>query len=125
MNQAEKCPCCSGQRYADCCEPYLTHKKQAPTAIALMRSRYTAYVLVDVDYIIATTLPKNRRFYKKQEIESWAKESTWIKLEIQNSSSTRVHFKAFYLDKQLQSQIHVEESLFKYEGEKWYFVESI
>ncbi len=123
MSKVERCPCCSGQLYVQCCEPYLTSAKQAPTAVALMRSRYTAYVLACVDYIIETTLPKNRRFYKKKDIELWAKESTWMKLEVQKYSETIVCFKAFYLDKQLQPQVHLEESLFKYEDDKWYFVE--
>jgi SEC-C motif-containing protein len=48
------CPCHSGKLYSACCEPY--HHGTAPeTALALMRSRYAAYALGLVDYIINTT----------------------------------------------------------------------
>lgn len=52
------CPCHSGIPYTSCCEPY--HKgTPAPTAESLMRSRYAAYALHLVDYIISTTHPDN------------------------------------------------------------------
>lgn len=52
------CPCNSSQPYKACCAPY--HKGQpAPTPEALMRSRYSAYAVGDVDYIMATTHPDN------------------------------------------------------------------
>jgi SEC-C motif-containing protein len=34
------CPCGSAAHYTDCCKPYLTGKAAAPTAEALMRSRF-------------------------------------------------------------------------------------
>lgn len=48
------CPCGSGESYGRCCMPL--HEGGVPqNALALMRSRYTAYYLNDVDYIIQTT----------------------------------------------------------------------
>ncbi|MCS5574781.1 MAG: SEC-C metal-binding domain-containing protein, partial [Pseudomonadales bacterium] len=38
------CPCESGQIYDKCCGLFLAGMGFAPTAEALMRSRYTAYV---------------------------------------------------------------------------------
>jgi uncharacterized protein YchJ len=54
-----ECPCGSGLDLADCCG--LWHKGLAggvcaPTPEALMRSRYSAYVLGLVDYLVATWL---------------------------------------------------------------------
>lgn len=37
------CPCGSGRPYADCCERFI-NGEVAPTAEALMRSRFSAYV---------------------------------------------------------------------------------
>ncbi len=37
------CPCGSNKPYTDCCARYVEGNKHAPTAEALMRSRYTAY----------------------------------------------------------------------------------
>lgn len=52
------CPCHSGKKYKQCCQPY--HKGILPSnALKLMRSRYSAYALGMVEYIIATTHPNN------------------------------------------------------------------
>ncbi|HRZ89595.1 MAG TPA: SEC-C metal-binding domain-containing protein, partial [Spirochaetia bacterium] len=40
----ETCPCGSGREYSACCGPVIAGAVPAPTAEALMRSRYTAYV---------------------------------------------------------------------------------
>ena len=60
MTKKTPCPCTSGALYADCCEPFLLGTPNAPTAVALMRSRYTAYVLADVDYLLKTWHPSTR-----------------------------------------------------------------
>ena len=54
----EPCPC-GGALYAQCCGP-LHQGVPAPTAEALMRSRYSAYVRGDVDYLIASWHPSTR-----------------------------------------------------------------
>ena len=45
LKPADTCPCGSGKPYAACCGPLHAGEKPAPTAEALMRSRYAAYVL--------------------------------------------------------------------------------
>jgi SEC-C motif-containing protein len=55
----ERCPCRFGQPYADCCGP-LHAGAPAPTAVQLMRSRYTAYVVGDAAYLLATWHPSTR-----------------------------------------------------------------
>lgn len=47
----QPCPCGSGLSLGVCCGPYLDGGAEAPTAEALMRSRFTAYVRRDGDYI--------------------------------------------------------------------------
>lgn len=48
------CKCCSGKEYKNCCEPY--HKGKNPeNALALMRSRYSAYALGLADYVLASS----------------------------------------------------------------------
>lgn len=44
-------------RFDACCGPYLEGGAAAPTALELMRSRYTAYVLAHTDYLRATWDP--------------------------------------------------------------------
>ncbi|WP_280273702.1 YchJ family metal-binding protein, partial [Nocardia wallacei] len=42
----------SGETLTDCCGPRLDGTRPAPTAEALMRSRYTAFAVGDVDYLL-------------------------------------------------------------------------
>lgn len=58
--QIAACPCGSEQPYAMCCGRWhMGWSKQAyaPNAQALMRSRYSAYALGLVDYLLATWHP--------------------------------------------------------------------
>ena len=54
------CPCGSGESYEDCCGPIVRNERPADTAEELMRSRYTAYVLGDVDHLFRTWHPAER-----------------------------------------------------------------
>jgi len=56
------CPCHSGKPYPDCCEPFHAQKKLPGSAVELMRSRYSAYALGLVKYVIETTHPTNSLF---------------------------------------------------------------
>jgi SEC-C motif-containing protein len=54
------CPCLSGEQYADCCGRFHRGEAEAPTAEQLMRSRYSAFVLLDVGYLLRTWHPDTR-----------------------------------------------------------------
>jgi SEC-C motif-containing protein len=57
------CPCGSGRRLDDCCGHY--HRgAAAPTAEALMRSRYSAYVLKNSPYQLALLDPSHQSRYQ-------------------------------------------------------------
>jgi SEC-C motif-containing protein len=53
------CPCGSGKHYPDCCGRWHAGEA-APTAEALMRSRYSAYVLGIEAYLLATWHERTR-----------------------------------------------------------------
>lgn len=53
------CPCGSGEAYAGCCRP-LHEGKQAATAEQLMRSRYAAYAVGDLEHVFRTWHPRTR-----------------------------------------------------------------
>lgn len=60
LGAGRPCPCTSGERYADCCRPAhrgLANNAFPETATALMRSRYAAFALGDVDYLDRTQHP--------------------------------------------------------------------
>ena len=54
------CPCGLGEPYDACCGRFLGGEAAAPTAEALMRSRYTAFVRLDEPYLLRTWHPRTR-----------------------------------------------------------------
>ena len=54
------CPCGSALATEACCLPILRDHARAASAEALMRSRYTAFVLRDEKHILASWHPKSR-----------------------------------------------------------------
>ena len=77
MGTEQRCPCGSGEVYAACCG-LLHDGVPAETALALMRSRYTAYVRGDVDYLSATQQDRIDR----AAVAKWARDTIWLGLEI-------------------------------------------
>jgi SEC-C motif domain protein len=55
-----QCYCCSRKLFKLCCEPILSGQQWASDAEQLMRSRYTAYVLKNVAYLLQTWHPDFR-----------------------------------------------------------------
>lgn len=54
------CPCLSGLTYAECCGRFHTGQAEAPTAEALMRSRFSAFATGDVAYLLHSWHPDTR-----------------------------------------------------------------
>ncbi len=75
------CPCGSSKTLDQCCGPFLAGKA-APTAEALMRSRYTAYATGNIDYIARTCCEEERKTFNRKEAEAVIDEITWQGLEI-------------------------------------------
>jgi SEC-C motif domain protein len=73
------CPCGSGKPFKLCCQRYIDHSENAPTAESLMRSRYTAFVLLDGDYLRYSWHPD----YCPANIHI-NKEIGWLGLKIKN-----------------------------------------
>ncbi|MFN3399523.1 MAG: YchJ family protein [Ferrovibrio sp.] len=75
------CPCQSGQSFETCCGPILAGTP-APTALALMRSRYTAYARGDVAHLARTLAPEHRAGFDMADVSAGMKTTQWIGLEI-------------------------------------------
>lgn len=56
----ERCPCLSGDVYGACCGPVHRGERPAPTAEALMRSRYSAFATGDAAWLLASWHPSTR-----------------------------------------------------------------
>lgn len=119
---SQNCYCCSGKDFTNCCEPLLSQKTFPETPEMLMRSRYTAYVLQNADYLIATTAKATRRFHNKTDILNWARQNHWTKLEVLHAINDIVEFKAYYLNSKMQLQVHHEKSQFVKENNQWKYL---
>jgi len=81
-----RCPCASGRRLKRCCGPYHAGRP-APSPEALMRSRFSAYALGDVDYIVATTDPEGDAFQHPEatwrpQIDAFCRQTRFVRVRI-------------------------------------------
>lgn len=118
------CPCCSGKKYLQCCGRYLDHGQPAPSAEALMRSRYSAYVLKRQDYVLATWHPSTRP--EKLDLAADA-QTKWLGLDVKRHELTAldqaiVEFVARYKINGRAQRLH-EISRFIQLDQRWYYVE--
>lgn len=123
------CPCCSGRSFGNCCGPFLLDGSRAPTAERLMRSRYAAYALHDVDYLEATLLPEERASFDRESARVWSRVSQWMGLEIlsveagaESDETGVVEFIARYRQKGRDFE-HYEKSRFVSKDGTWYYVD--
>jgi SEC-C motif-containing protein len=123
MNNLKPCYCGSVLVFKDCCQPYILGYKTAPSALALMKSRYSAYAIKNGAYLLATTHATTKGLYELEEILQWATQNLWQKLEIVSFSETNVRFKAYFIDSNHKRQVHKEDSVFLKQNGHWYYVE--
>ncbi|MYM85900.1 hypothetical protein GTP91_01765 [Rugamonas sp. FT82W] len=79
------CPC-GGPSLASCCGPYIAGAAIPPTAEALMRSRYTAYVQRNEPYLMATWHASTR---PTEPIMSKEEKLQWLGLEVKSALRLR------------------------------------
>jgi SEC-C motif-containing protein len=121
---APDAPCpCGGSRFATCCARFLDADMPAPDAEALMRSRYSAFVLDRRDYLIATWHPHTR----PARIEAPEAGLRWLGLEVRAVRSTEpdraeVEFVARSKLGGRAHRLH-ECSRFVREQGRWYYVD--
>lgn len=126
MTNIYLCPCDSGLSYATCCQPLITGQKQAVTPEALMRSRYTAYRLVDIHYIQKTMAGPALEKFSKSQAKRWAQRVRWKNLTVvattfcTEKTQATVEFIACFDDQGNPQQIH-ERSLFIQQNQRWIY----
>ncbi|MFZ6849224.1 YchJ family protein [Undibacterium sp. RuRC25W] len=121
QHDSDACPCGSGKPLKDCCAPYMSGTAVAPTAEALMRSRYTAYTRNDEAYLRATwderTCP--------QECIAHDDPTKWLGLEVKAHSAdgdtATVEFVARYKIGGRAHKLHEVSRFVRYDGQ-WVYV---
>ena len=123
------CACGSNLEIAECCEPYVLGTKPAPTAEALMRSRYTSYTMGKAEYIAETHSPESRDEVDQEAAKQWAEQAEWLGLEIldtekggEGDDEGVVEFVASFAMQGKEQRHHERSSFKKIEG-KWYYVD--
>ena len=124
------CPCGSDETYVNCCGPFHaafissahgSDGPHAPTPEALMRSRYSAYVLGQIQYLLATWHPST----SPGELE--LSPVKWLGLEVLHAQSAGdagvVEFVARLRDGSGRAQRMHETSRFVREGGRWYYID--
>ncbi len=122
------CPCGTDLPFEDCCGPFHEGKRLPPTALALMRARYTAYVTGNIDYIF-TTQETTGAEADRASTEAWSKNSEWLGLEIVSveggegrDDTATVEFIARYKHKD-EEHAHHEEASFRRSADRWILVD--
>lgn len=122
-----KCPCGLTESYEACCGT--RHKLlDAKTPEALMRSRYAAYVLGNVDYIERTMCGEAAEGFDKAAAATWTQSVVWLELEVkeavfgEEADTGYVMFIARFLQEN-KVQAMQERSKFKRIDGQWFYVD--
>lgn len=119
-----RCPCTSGLPFGACCGPALDGSRPAPTAQALMRSRFTAFALGDAAYLRASWDPATRP--EPLELDSTLR---WYRLDVLRTALGQVgddvgtvEFVAYHRGPEGRGSLH-EVSRFRRGGAGWLYVD--
>ncbi|HEY0943862.1 MAG TPA: YchJ family metal-binding protein [Opitutaceae bacterium] len=120
------CPCGSNLAFESCCGPILAGVP-APTAEALMRSRYTAYVRHDYTHLENSLSREQRADFSLSDARRWAESAEWLGLTIgvtdrggPDDDEGTVAFTARFRSGGREHE-HVETARFTREDGKWVY----
>ncbi len=85
----------SALEYSSCCQRYLSGAELAPGPSQLMRSRYSAFVMKDADYLIKTWHPSCQAQTFRAELEKGFSQTEWLGLTLFASDEGRVPNEGF------------------------------
>ncbi len=118
------CPCGSEYDFENCCGPIIAGAL-APTAEALVRSRYTAFVKHALDHVARTHAPEVRQDFNRAEAERMAAQCEWRGLEIRRATETgdtaEVEFVVRFR-RERQDHASVTVSTFRRDQGQWLYV---
>lgn len=123
-NTITHCFCGNAVVFEQCCQPIIDGKVEAKNAEILMRSRFTAYVVKNYQYILQTYTTIQRSKLTLKMLSNSAKDTQWLSLHVlayhPQASTAQVEFKAFYQMDNCYYVMH-ELSDFIFESGKWLY----
>ena len=124
-----ECYCGSGVDYETCCGPILDGSVQAQSAEALMRARYSAFVVNKPEFLHQSLHPDHRHDHDVEATRRWAEKSQWLSLEVVSSEKGSasddegsVEFIATYKEQGVVRPHHEISRFIRQDG-NWYFVD--
>jgi len=121
------CFCDTQKKFSECCDPVLKGERVPVHAVDLMRARYSAFVLHDIDFLMNSVTSKLKKDIDRKSIEEWSKNSQWDGLEILATDQGgpgdevgQVEFKAKFREKE-EAREHHEVATFVKTGGSWFF----
>jgi SEC-C motif-containing protein len=122
------CPCGSTLAYEACCQAIIKGEKAAETAEQLMRSRYSAYVKAEIDYLLTSLHPDHRADFNEKTTRAWAEGAEWHGLEITGTAGGgpddaegSVEFTVSYSEQGAKKDYRERATFSKKDG-TWYLV---
>lgn len=126
MSVMENCVCGSQKNYADCCGRFINGQQFPATPEELMRSRYTAYTQINLDYIAHTMKSPAADDFDPVSMRQWEEKIEWISLEILattvNADQGWVEFLAYFYEDKQKQVIHELSEFHRIDG-KWYYID--
>lgn len=125
-DKASLCACGSDIGGASCCLPYIELAAEAPSAQALMRSRYTAYTLNRTAYLLRSWHPRTRP--AELQLDG---DIRWLGLKLKHivagqagDAEGSVEFIARFKIGSRADRIH-EISRFVFENGRWLYLDGV
>jgi SEC-C motif-containing protein len=125
------CPCTSKKPYDRCCGPFHAGTALPETAEQLMRSRFSAYALGKVDYLIFTRVDAKRADEDPEELAQYCKSVSCVGLKIlskeKGGKADDTGIVTFHASLQANGRrsLHIETSSFAREQGKWVYVDGV
>jgi len=110
------CICGNDLDFSECCEPIIEQKKAAKTPEELMRSRYSAYVLANGEYLIYSSAKQNRYADDIALIKEFSNSVEWLGLDVLHVTVNTVEFRAYYRDGESIKVLHEKSNFIQEEG---------
>jgi len=122
------CPCGSGRTFGQCCQPILKQERAAATAEELMRSRFTAHVVLDHQHLHRSYLTTSRRPFVPETGD--VAELKWTRLVVHahepgpKPDLAFVDFTAYFDDHGTEQALHEKSEFARIDG-TWYYTRSV
>ena len=121
-----RCPCGSGEEYVDCCGRLHSGQASAATAVALMRSRFSAFAVSASAYLLETWHPSTRPLDLTLDDHI-----RWTRLEVVEvvdggmfDLTGVVEFRAHYRLAGSRGVLHERSTFIRHEG-RWRYLDGI